>query len=56
VTEFQVIKRPAAPQRFRDGFVTALNARAAACGGEIGIPAIELVARLAAARVKEQKA
>jgi hypothetical protein len=41
---------------YRDGFVTALNARAAACGGEIGIPAIELVARLVAARVKEQKA
>jgi hypothetical protein len=38
----------------RDGFVSALNARAATCGGEIGIPATELVARLIAARVKEQ--
>jgi hypothetical protein len=37
----------------RDGFVSALNVRAAACGGEIGIPATELVARLVAARVKE---
>jgi hypothetical protein len=37
----------------RDGFVSALNAHAAACGGEIGIPATELVARLVAARVKE---
>jgi hypothetical protein len=37
----------------RDGFVSALNACAAACGGEIGIPATELVARLVAARVKE---
>jgi hypothetical protein len=39
----------------RDGFVSALNPRAAACGGEIGIPATELVARLVAARVKESK-
>ena len=40
---------------YRDGFITAVNARAAACGGEIGISAIELVARLVAARVKELK-
>jgi hypothetical protein len=40
---------------YRDGFVTAVNRRAAACGGEIGISAIELVARLVAARVKESK-
>lgn len=40
---------------YRDGFVTAVNARARACGGEIGISAIELVARLVAARVKEKK-
>jgi hypothetical protein len=39
----------------RDGFVSALNAHAAACGGEIGISATELVARLVAARVKELK-
>jgi hypothetical protein len=39
----------------RDGFVSALNAHAAACGGEIGIPATELVARLVAARVKDSK-
>jgi hypothetical protein len=38
---------------YRDGFVTAVNGRAARCGGEIGISAIELVARLVAARVKE---
>src|SRR4051794_7116183 len=38
---------------YRDGFVTAVNARAARCGGEIGISAIELVARLVAARVKD---
>ncbi|TMJ02923.1 MAG: hypothetical protein E6G97_11280 [Alphaproteobacteria bacterium] len=38
---------------WRDGFVTAVNARAAQCGGEIGISARELVARLAAARMKE---
>jgi hypothetical protein len=38
---------------YRDGFISAVNARAAACGGEIGTSAIELVARLVAARVKE---
>ena len=38
-----------------DGFVSAVNARAALCGGEIGISAKELVARLAAARVKDLK-
>jgi hypothetical protein len=37
----------------RDGFVSAVNAHAAACGGEIGITATELVARLVAARMKE---
>jgi len=36
--------------------VSAINARAAQCGGEIGISAKELVARLVAARVKELKA
>jgi hypothetical protein len=41
---------------YRDGFVTAVNARAARCGAEIGISAKELVARLVAARVKELKA
>ena len=41
---------------WRDGFVTAVNRRAAQCGGEIGISAKELVARLTAARVKELKA
>ena len=41
---------------YHDGFVTAVNARAAQCGGEIGISAKELVARLVAARVKELKA
>jgi hypothetical protein len=40
---------------YHDGFVTAVNARAAACGGEIGISAKELVARLVAARIKELK-
>jgi hypothetical protein len=40
---------------YHDGFVTALNERATACGGEIGISAKELVARLVAARVKEIK-
>jgi hypothetical protein len=40
---------------YRDGFVTAVNKHAAACGGIIGMSAIELVARLAAARVKELK-
>jgi hypothetical protein len=38
---------------YRDGYVTAVNGRAARCGGEIGISAIELVARLVAARLKE---
>jgi hypothetical protein len=38
---------------YRDGFVTAVNARAARVGGEIGISAKELVARLVAARVRE---
>jgi len=41
---------------YRDGYVTAMNACAAQCGGEIGISAIELVARLVAARLKERKA
>jgi hypothetical protein len=40
---------------YRDGIVSAINVHAAACGGEIGITATELVARLIAARVKEQK-
>jgi hypothetical protein len=40
---------------YRDGYVTAVNGRAARCGGEIGISAIELVARLVAARVKDLK-
>jgi hypothetical protein len=40
---------------YRDGFVSALNARAAACGGEIGMAATELVTRLVAARMKEAK-
>ena len=38
---------------YRDGMVTAVNETAARCGGEIGIPAAELVARLIAARRKE---
>lgn len=38
---------------YRDGIVTAMNARAAQCGGEIGISAVELVARLVAARSKD---
>ena len=38
---------------YRDGYVTAVNARAAQCGGEIGISTIDLVARLVAARLKE---
>jgi hypothetical protein len=41
---------------YRDGFITAVNRRAAQCGGEIGISTKELVARLVAARVKELKA
>jgi len=40
---------------YRDGFVSAMNVRAAAYGGEIGMPASELVARLVAARMKELK-
>jgi hypothetical protein len=40
---------------YHDGFVTAVNARAAQCGAEIGISAKELTARLVAARVKELK-
>ena len=40
---------------YHDGFVTAVNARARACGGEIGISAKELVTRLVAARTKERK-
>src|SRR5262249_18540734 len=38
---------------YRDGFVSAVNKKAAACGAEIGIPAAELVRRLAAARARE---
>lgn len=45
-----------AQSSYRDGYVTAVNGRAAQCGGEIGISAIELVSRLVAARVKELKA
>ena len=41
---------------YHDGFVSAINKRAARIGGEIGISAKELVARLVAARVKELKA
>lgn len=40
---------------YRDGFVTAVNKRAAQCGAEIGIAAKELTARLVAARMKELK-
>src|SRR3954449_4245732 len=40
---------------YRDGFVSAVNARAAQCGGEIGISAKELVARRIAARTREPK-
>jgi hypothetical protein len=40
---------------YRDGFVSAVNARAAQCGGEIGISAKELVALLVAARMKDLK-
>jgi len=39
----------------RDGFISAINQTAARHGGEIGIPATELVARLVAARVKVLK-
>jgi hypothetical protein len=38
---------------YRDGMVTAVNEAAARRGGEIGISAVELVARLVAARAKE---
>jgi hypothetical protein len=38
---------------YRDGFVSAINARAAQCGAAIGISAKELVARLVAARMKD---
>jgi hypothetical protein len=40
---------------YNDGFVSAVNLRAKACGGEIGISAKELVTRLIAAHVKEKK-
>jgi hypothetical protein len=45
-----------AQSTYRDGFVSAINARAKECGGEIGISAKEMVARFIAARVKEMKA
>jgi hypothetical protein len=38
---------------YQDGMITAVNETAARHGGEIGIPAAELVARLIAARRKE---
>jgi len=38
---------------YRDGVVTAVNTRAARCGGEIGISAVEFVARLVAVRSKD---
>lgn len=41
---------------YRDGYVTALNDKAIACGGEIGLSAAELVRRLVAARAKEIQA
>jgi hypothetical protein len=37
----------------RDGFVSVVNARAAQLGGEVGLSAVELTRRLAAARAKE---
>ena len=40
---------------YRDGFVSAINVRAAACGAEVGMSAIELVSRLVAARIRELK-
>lgn len=40
---------------YRDGFVSAMNVHAAACGGEIGMAATALVERLVAARIKETK-
>jgi hypothetical protein len=44
-----------AQSTYRDGFVSAVNARAIECGAEIGISAKEMVARLVAARAKELK-
>ncbi len=38
---------------YHDGFISAVNARAAQCGGEIGLSAAEFVARMVAARLKE---
>jgi hypothetical protein len=38
---------------WQDGYVSALNERAIACGAEIGISAAELVRRLVAARTQE---
>jgi hypothetical protein len=38
---------------WRDGYVSAVNERAIACGAEIGISAAELVCRLVVARVRE---
>jgi len=38
---------------WHDGYVSALNARAIACGGEIGLSAANLVHRLVAARARE---
>jgi hypothetical protein len=40
---------------YHDGFISAVNARAAQCGGEIGISAAEFVARMVAARTRELK-
>jgi hypothetical protein len=40
---------------YNDGFVTAINRTAARYGGEIGISAIELVRRFAAARKEQQR-
>jgi len=40
---------------YHEGYVSAVNKRAAQCGAEIGISAKELVARLVAARTKELK-
>ena len=44
-----------AQSTYRDGYVSAINQRAAQCGAEIGISAKELVARLVATRAKELK-
>lgn len=41
---------------YHDGFVTAVNHRAAQCGGAIGMSAVELVGRLVEARMKERRA